>query len=280
MIEIKDLEFGYSRRKSPVLKDFSLTFEPGRIYGLLGKNGTGKSTLLYLICGLLRPKSGSILIDGAPSTDRDPRMLEEIFLVPEEFELPNIKLSQYVSINAPFYPNFNYEILNNCLKEFKLPLSLNLGRLSMGQKKKVYMSFALATGTRYLIMDEPTNGMDIPAKSQFRKIVSTYMSDERTLIISTHQVRDIDMLIDQVTILNESKLLMNLTTAEICSALRFEERKHGESLEDALFYQPSVQGYSVICPNTTGEDTTINIELLFNAALAQPEVISNAKIKK
>lgn len=149
--------------------DFSLRLEQNKVYGLLGKNGTGKSTLLYLISGLLRPAAGAVSCDSVATYKRRVETLQEIFLVPEEFDLPSMSLEKYVKLNAPFYPRFSREVLEACLKDFELTTDLKLQALSMGQKKKVFMSFALAANTRYLLMDEPTNGLDIPSKSQFRR---------------------------------------------------------------------------------------------------------------
>ena len=198
MIQIKDIDFRYPGSKHLVFRDFSLELKENNIYGLLGKNGTGKSTLLYLISGLLRQQQGTVLVDGISAQDRRAEMLKDIFMVPEEFELPNVSLATYVKMNQGFYPNFSQEVLDRCLKDFDLPLSLKLNELSMGQKKKVFMSFALATGTRFLLMDEPTNGLDIPSKSQFRKVIANNMTEDRTLIISTHQVHDVESLLDHI----------------------------------------------------------------------------------
>ncbi|MBP5377229.1 MAG: ATP-binding cassette domain-containing protein, partial [Bacteroidaceae bacterium] len=176
MIELKNVSFKYPGQRSLVFDDFSLTLSENNIYGLLGKNGTGKSTLLYLLSGLLRAQKGSVSFDGVESRLRRPETLREIFIVPEEFDLPKISLEKYVKINRPFYPNFSQEVLETCLKEFELPTNLKLNALSMGQKKKVFMSFALATGTKLLLMDEPTNGLDIPSKSMFRKVIAQNMT--------------------------------------------------------------------------------------------------------
>ena len=177
MIELKNVTFGYPGSTRDVYEDFSISLLENKIYGLLGKNGMGKSTLLYLICGLLRASSGKIAVNGYDAQLRRPEMLRELMIVPEEFELPKVTLDEYVMINAPFYPRFSKDVLVNCLQNFELPLSLRLDQLSMGQKKKVYMSFALAANTKYLLMDEPTNGLDIPSKSQFRKVVASNMSE-------------------------------------------------------------------------------------------------------
>ena len=269
MIEVENLSFSYGRRKSKVLEDFSMKLDKGSVYGLLGKNGTGKSTLLYLMAGLLRPQTGNVLYKGVDVKKRYPDTLQDMFLVPEEFALPNVSLKQYVKLNAPFYPNFSDDLLNTCLRDFDMNEDIHLGELSMGQKKKAFMCFALATNTSLLMMDEPTNGLDIPSKSQFRKVIASGMSDDKAVIISTHQVRDIDSLLDHVLILDGSKLLLNESVATICEKLYFAEQGMNEPTEGALYVQPSVQGNSVILPNEYGEDSKMNLEVLFNAMLAE-----------
>ena len=269
MIEVENLSFSYGRRKSMVLEDFSMKLDKGSVYGLLGKNGTGKSTLLYLMAGLLRPQTGNVLYKGVDVKKRYPDTLQDMFLVPEEFALPNVSLKQYVKMNAPFYPNVSDELLNACLRDFDMNEDIHLGELSMGQKKKAFMCFALATNTSLLMMDEPTNGLDIPSKSQFRKVIASGMSDDKAVIISTHQVRDIDSLLDHVLILDGSKLLLNESVATICEKLYFAEQGMNEPTEGALYVQPSVQGNSVILPNEYGEDSKMNLEVLFNAMLAE-----------
>ena len=271
MIEVENLSFNYGRRKSKVLVDFSMKLEKGSVYGLLGKNGTGKSTLLYLMAGLLRPQTGNVLYKGVDVKKRYPDTLQDMFLVPEEFALPNVSLKQYVKLNAPFYPNFSDELLNACLRDFDMNEDIHLGELSMGQKKKAFMCFALATNTSLLMMDEPTNGLDIPSKSQFRKVIASGMSDDKAVIISTHQVRDIDSLLDHVLIMDGSKLLLNESVSTICEKLYFAEQGINEPTEGALYVQPSVQGNSVILPNEYGEDSKMNLEVLFNAMLAERE---------
>ena len=265
MIEVNNISFKYAGQKDLVFDDFSLRLEANNIYGLLGKNGTGKSTLLYLISGLLRPNKGSVCFDGIETCKRLPETLSEMFIVPEEFDLPSMSLNDYVKINRPFYPMFSTEVLENCLKDFELTTGLKLNALSMGQKKKVFMAFALATGTRLLLMDEPTNGLDIPSKSQFRKVVAQYMTEERTLIISTHQVHDVESLLDHIMILSQQKLLLDASVSEITEKYTFEYRTPDE-MDDALYAEPSLQGNAVIAPRKADSpETQVNLELLFNA---------------
>ena len=188
MMEIKELKFSYGFKKPDIFSDFSLTLQPGAVYGLLGKNGTGKSTLLYLMCGLLRPKSGSVTFCGSEMSRRQPSALQEIFIVPEEFTLPAVTLAQYVKYNAQFYPRFSNEILNNCLRDFEMDSNLRLNELSMGQKKKAFMSFALATNTRLLLMDEPTKGLDSYFKKEFAEILDLLKKQGVTIFMISHDI--------------------------------------------------------------------------------------------
>ena len=266
MIEVNNISFRYPGTKHNVFSNFSMSLEANNIYGLLGKNGTGKSTLLYLISGLLRPANGEVKVDGRLATDRLPEMLKDMFIVPEEFNLPAVTLDTYVKINKPFYPNFSQEVLESCLKDFELPQTLKLNELSMGQKKKVYMSFALAAGTKYLFMDEPTNGLDIPSKTQFRRVIANNMSDERTLIISTHQVHDVETLLDHILILSESEMLLNSSVSNICEHFSFEYRQPQEMDDTVIYAEPTLQGNAVIAKREENDDETqMNLELLFNA---------------
>ena len=222
MVSIQNIKFGYNSRQA-VLDDFSLDFNQNGIYGLLGKNGTGKSTLLYLMMGLLRPQKGDVTIDGISARLRRPEVLSEMFLVPEEYDLPRISLHNYVKAIKPFYPRFSEELLEKCLANFEMTLDVNLASLSMGQKKKVYMCIALAANTRYLLMDEPTNGLDILSKSQFRKVVIEGMNDEKTIIVSTHQVHDVERLLDHICIIERNKVLLNEPLVEKDEPIDLEE---------------------------------------------------------
>ena len=265
MINVNNISFKYAGQRNLVFDNFSLELEANNIYGLLGKNGTGKSTLLYLISGLLRAKKGTVSFDGIETKKRRPETLSEIFIVPEEFDLPAMSLNEYVRINEPFYPHFSREVLEACLVDFELTTDVKLNALSMGQKKKVFMSFALAAGTKLLLMDEPTNGLDIPSKSQFRKVVAQHMTEDRTLIISTHQVHDVESLLDHVLILSRQKLLLDASVADLTEKYTFEYRTPDE-MDDVIYAEPSLQGNAVIAPRKADSpETQINLELLFNA---------------
>ena len=266
MIQIQNINYRYPGQKELVFSDFSLELTENRIYGLLGKNGTGKSTLLYLIAGLLRPKAGTVSYDGIETYKRQAEVLGDMFLVSEEFVLPNLSLDSYLQPLLPFYPRFSHTTLYHCLEAFELPKQLHLNQLSMGQKKKVFMSIALAANTKLLLMDEPTNGMDIPSKSQFRKVVAECMNNDRTIIISTHQVHDVEQLLDHILILSEREMLLNASMADLTDRYVFEVRTPGQ-LDDTIIYaEPSLQGNMVMARRDPGQtETIVNLELLFNA---------------
>ena len=273
MFTINQLSFAYNKRVGNLFQDFSLELNAGNVYGLLGKNGAGKSTLIYLMTGLLTPQAGEVLFDGENVRKRLPKTMSDIFLVPEEFDMPRLSIKQYVGINAPFYPRFSMEDMQRYLDIFEMggDLSLKLHALSMGQKKKVFMAFAFATNTRVLIMDEPTNGLDIPSKSQFRKLVTTSMSDDKLMLISTHQVRDISDILDHVTIIDQNRVLLNTGFADIMSKVAFRPLQEGDQ---PLFVLQSPFGPLGAVRAKEGEETKVDLEMLFNATLQNPDAIN------
>jgi len=273
MFTINNLSFSYNKRNRNLFQDFSLELNVGNVYGLLGKNGAGKSTLIYLMAGLLTPQGGEVLFDGENVRRRLPKTMSDLFLVPEEFELPRLSLKKYISINAPFYPRFSMENMERYLDIFEMggDMNVKLNALSMGQRKKVFMAFAFATNTRALIMDEPTNGLDIPSKSQFRKLVGTGMSDDRLMLISTHQVRDISDILDHVTIIDQSRVLLNASFADVMSKVAFRPLRDGDQ---PIFVMQSPYGPLGAVPAQEGEETKIDLEMLFNATLQNPAAIN------
>ncbi len=260
-----------------MVDDFSLDLGEGGIYGLLGPNGAGKSTLLYLISGLLTPKSGRVTIKGIDSSSRLPETLSDIFIVPEELTLPAVRLDAYVKMNAPFYPRFSHEDLQRHLSTFEVNdiARYKLSSLSMGQKKKIFMCFALACNTSLLLMDEPTNGLDIPGKAAFRRFIASSASDDRIIVISTHQVRDIDRILDHVIIMNNRSLLLNETINAITDRLAFLNTSDRELIDRALVAQPGIGNAQIIVPNDGSYDTEVNLETLFELATTRRDVIDS-----
>ena len=273
MISIENLHFAYPKKE--IFRGLDLEIRKGYIYGLLGKNGTGKSTLLSNISGLLFPKGGSINVLGFDPGERQPAFLQDIFLIPEEFYLPDIAIAKFIKYTAPFYPWFEEELFRNYLREFEIAYEGNLQSLSYGQKKKVLISFGLAANTSLLLMDEPTNGLDIAGKSQFRKIIAGSFNEKKSIVISSHQVKDLENLVDRVIIIDEGKIVLNESIHRVASRLLFTITFDPAEITGAIYSEALLRGHAVIVPNTGGEERKIDLELLYKATLSNPQLIQS-----
>ncbi|MGI6048053.1 MAG: ATP-binding cassette domain-containing protein [Petrimonas sp.] len=265
MITIQNLSFKYGKKE--ILSDISMTLEAGKIYGLLGENGVGKTTLLKIICGLQKPFAGSCTVQGENPFNRTPSFLSSLYYLPEDLEYIQLDMSitQFSKLNAPFYPKFDYEKFEIILKEFDVNGDKKLNKLSHGQTKKAAIAFALATNVDLLLMDEPSNGLDIPSKTLFRRIIVEYVSDNTCTIISTHQVRDLENLIDPIIILDNKAVLMNASLEKISEKLYF--RLYSSVPANALYFEPAPGGYICVMENEDMGESKINIEALFNATM-------------
>ncbi len=275
MINLTDIQFAYNKKK-PLFKGLSLNLDQGKIYGLLGRNGAGKTTLLRLINGLIFPQSGDIKIMDFDAMERDPNMLSEIVFIQEEPLIPNMSILSYLYTYAPFYPRFDYDKFLSLITELGLEGNLKIDKLSFGQKKKVMLCFAMASNAKVLILDEPTNGLDIPSKSQFRKLITEAMLDDRIVIISTHQVRDMVNLIDPILMLEDGKIIFDYSLEQISKALHFEIHYSMQPPQNVLYSERVSGGYMSVKENTDGVDSEIDLEVLFNAILSNKQQILEA----
>jgi ABC-2 type transport system ATP-binding protein len=271
MIEIQNLSFGYNRKKL-LYKNLQLSLASGNIYGLLGKNGAGKSTLLKNMIGLLFPTNGTVTVNGFTPGKRQPSFLETIYFIPEVVYVPALSIERYISLFSPFYPAFNREQLFNYQEKLDVETTGKLTTLSFGQQKKFIIAFALACNTRLLLLDEPTNGLDIPSKKRFRKLIASVMHDDRTIFISTHQIRDLDNMIDQVIIVDNGDLLLSATLETIGEKLSFKTVDEISGNIPVLYEEDALKGKSIVTENTLKEDTKVNLEHLFNAVIENPVI--------
>lgn len=272
MIIIKNLSFGYNKKKL-LYRNLDLTFEAGNIYGFLGRNGAGKSTLLKNIIGLLFPTTGTISVNGCTPHKRLPSFLETIYFIPEEVYVPALAVSSYVDLFSKFYNKFDKEQFFDYLQRLDVTTEKILNTLSFGQQKKFIIAFALACNTKVLLLDEPTNGLDIPSKKRFRKLIASVMNDERMILVSTHQVRDLDNLIDHVIIVDNGELLINASLPVITEKLCFKTFDDALPNTTILYEEESLKGKAVVIENTTHEDSKINLEHLFNAVTENSEAV-------
>lgn len=269
MIEIKDLAFSYG--KVQILNNISMTLEDGKIYGLLGENGVGKTTLLTLLAGLKNTQAGTILSDGKQPCKREPDFLASQFFLSDELSPVNSKASKWAVAEGKFWPKFDYSQFCHIMEEFSLDIDMKMNEMSLGQLKKTYIAFALSCNTKVILMDEPTNGLDIPSKALFRSAIMKYTSDDTIIVISTHQVRDLENIIDPIVILDRQEVLLNASLSEITEKLYFD---YGTELSgDSLYCEQLPGSFIQVRQNTSGEESKVNVEALFNAVLKNKELI-------
>jgi len=274
MVTIKNLSFAFIKGEL-LFNNLNMELEAGRTYGLFGLNGAGKTTLLNHISGMLFPSDGSCIVNGYATRERRPETLSDLIIVPEQFELPPVKLDIYLSLHAPFYPNFDENQMRDLMDRFVLDRSKLLSKQSYGQRKKFLISFALAANTRTLLLDEPTNGLDIPSKSQFRKVMAATNNEDRCTVISTHQVRDLESMIDKVTVLHKGSIIFDQTIESITDNLSFQ--RTDELTDNAIYWEEVLGGYQIISENIQNrEEQPIDLEMLFNATIESTEKLNRA----
>ena len=271
MIQVQNLSFSYGSKA--VLNNISLDVREGNIYGLLGENGVGKTTLLTLLCGLKKPQQGSILVDERNPFRREPSLLAEQFYLPDEVEPVQAKAVSFARETGSMWPRFDMEMFLEILREFEVDPQQKMDSMSTGQLKKTWIAFALACRARYYYMDEPTNGLDIPSKSQFRKAITKYTSEDSAIVISTHQVRDLENVIDPIIILDSQEVLVNASLEEIAAKLYFD---YGPTLSpDALYVEQTPGGCIQVRPNTEGLESKVNLEAFFNTVHAHKDIVKS-----
>lgn len=271
MINVSNLSFAYGTKA--VLRNISLELKGGNIYGLLGENGVGKTTLLTLLCGLKKPQQGTIDTDGRNPYDRQPSLLAEQFYLPDEVSPAHSKAEVFGLETGKLWPAFDQAKYLQILSEFEVDATQRMDTMSSGQLKKTWIAFALACNARHYFMDEPTNGLDIPSKAQFRSAITKYTAEDSVVVISTHQVRDLENIIDPVIILDKEAVLMNASLERISQKLFFD---YGSEIHaDALYLERTPGGTVQVYPNATGEESKVNLEALFNAVHAHKDIIKN-----
>lgn len=260
MVQINNL--GYSYGKLKVLENITMTLGEGRIYGLLGENGVGKTTLLTLLCGLKKAEEGSIVIDGQDPYDRKPSLLSEIYYLSDEVTPVQMTAKDFAESYGVFREFFSMDTFLEVMSLLETDSCQRMDKMSFGQLKKTHIAFAIACKTKYLFMDEPTNGLDIPSKTQFRKALLKYTREDATVLISTHQVRDLENIIDPIIILDRKDVLLCASIEEITRKLYFD---YGNTkIDNALYCDISMAGSVQVCLNQSGRESKVNLEALFN----------------
>lgn len=271
MIKIDNLSFNYGN--VPCLENITLELEPGKIYGLLGENGVGKTTLLTLLCGIKKPTNGTIITDGDTPYKRNPSLLQDQYYLPDEVASENEIAERWAKNTGKFWPKYSHDKFLEAMGIFENDPSKKMNAMSSGQLKKTYISFALACNVKYLLLDEPTNGLDIPSKAQFRKVIMSLTPEDSTIIISTHQVKDLENIIDPIVILDKCDVLLNASIDTITQKLFFD---YGTTLKASSLYSEQLPGgFIQVYPNTTAEESKVNVEALFNTVHSHKELIKD-----
>lgn len=223
MIEVKNITKKYGRKQ--VLKGVSFTANKGEITCLIGVNGVGKTTILNAIMNLTPINSGEILVDGQRVTEAS---FEKITFIPDAITmLPNMKIIDAMQFMADFYKSWNQKRADDILEFFKLKKTDRISELSKGNTAKVNLLLGLALDVDYVLMDEPFSGIDIFSREQIANVFTTHLIEDRGVIITTHEINDIEHLIDKAVLLDDGVIVKEFDVEQ----LREEE---GKSVVDVL----------------------------------------------
>jgi len=274
LIRIEHLSFGY--RKAPLYQDFNLCLNEPGVYGLFGRNGSGKSTLLLLLAGLLFPKGGRVDVHGHTPAKRRADFLSQVYIVPEEFHLPNLRPDKLAQTHSVFYPNFSGESFAEYLRIFEVPPERCFEEMSLGQKKKAAVAFALATFTPVLLLDEPTNGLDIISRDQFKAIMSRPEQRQRIVLISTHQAHDLERIMSHILFIDGASLALSATMAELGSALSIGVAADAAALSaipDILYSEALGTQQAYVAVNHSATAGEVHLELLYKALSLRKDAV-------
>ena len=277
MIKVSELQFEYGRKR--VYENFSLSLNTPGVYGLFGRNGSGKSTLLKILAGLLFAHAGKVEVLGSNPAARLPGFLQQVYLVPEEFHLPDISLAALLKTHAPFYPGFSASDFASYVETFEIPAGKGFGSMSLGQKKKAVLAFALATHTPLLLMDEPTNGLDIMGRVQFKAIMGRPEHAGRVVIISTHQAHDLESLMSHVLFIDDGKLALSASMATLQHALQLGVCDDAAGCDGSIYREALGNQWAFVRTSHSGTASAVNLELLYKALSINKQGVLDAVAK-
>lgn len=220
MIKLKNVTKKYKKKNylgkpyiTYALDNVSVEIEEGKITALLGINGSGKSTLLKIISGLIHPDSGRVLIDDKTI---DESIYKDLVFVPDcDTHFPGYTINQMIKFYKEFYPSWNDQKADEMLDFFNLDRNEVIDSLSKGNIAKVKIILGFSLDTKYIILDEPFNGIDIFKREEFVGVIAKYMNEDQSIIITTHEILEIERIVDQVMILNDGRIVANFDAEEM-----------------------------------------------------------------
>ncbi|WP_078430436.1 ABC transporter ATP-binding protein [Alkalihalobacterium alkalinitrilicum] len=219
MIEINQLS--KSIHNHEVLNDINFELKPGNIIGLIGRNGAGKTTLLRLLVGILLPTKGDVLLDGK-SIYQYPEVKKEIVFVPDSPEaLKNYATQEIVKLYKQIYPNFDEKYFYDLLERFSLPKTRKIGNYSKGMKALFALVLAFSTRAKYILLDEPTDGLDVIVKKKIlRYIIEEVAEQQVSVIISSHRLDELEFMADQIIVIKDGTIDSNYDLDEMKKSYR------------------------------------------------------------
>jgi len=229
VIDVQHITKNYGRRK--VLRDISFTADKGTITCLIGINGAGKSTILKGIMGLVPLSSGTVTVDGTPM---QPKLYEKLAFIPDTVTMPpRMKIRDALTFMQDFYVRWNEERARELMKFFKLDPSDRVSDLSKGNGAKLNLLLGLSLDADYVLMDEPFSGIDMFSREQIVNVFTSHLMDDRGVIITTHEIQDVEHLIDKAVLLHDGNVLKEIQVEDV----RLQE---GKSVVDVMreVYQP------------------------------------------
>ena len=241
----------------PIVRNLSIEVPDLKFSALLGANGSGKTTLMKTWAGALFPVSGRVDVFGSHPADRKADFLASAVYMPDEISFPQLSVAAFERVYGRFRPHFSHEDFGSYLNALDFSFGVRLDRLSTGNRKKFFIAFALACNPALLLMDEPTNGLDIESKKAFRRILASFDTTGRVVVVSTHQVADLNNLLSAVVVLRDGGIALNATFDAITEKLSFG----GASDADVLY----ADGLRSISINRDGEYTDVDVESLYHA---------------
>ncbi|UPA31135.1 ABC transporter ATP-binding protein [Terrisporobacter glycolicus] len=211
MIDIINLSKKFG--KVHALDDVSFQIKEGKVIGIFGINGVGKSTILKSIASVIRPDKGKILIDGE---EMNPKLYNKIAFVPDmDTYFPHLTIKDTFAFMKEFYENWDEEKAIKLLEMFNLTEDKMISTLSKGNRARIKIILGFAQNAKYILLDEPFSGIDIFKREEFIKVMIEYISPEQSIIITTHEIAEIEDIVEEVVILHEGKLAFNFNVEDV-----------------------------------------------------------------
>lgn len=273
MIQLNDLSFGY-RRNSLALRDITTEIGPG-MHLLLGANGSGKTTLLKIIAGMRLAAPSMCLIDGISAASRNPDILNRTFLLTDSMTFPYRTINEMVHYHAPFFPDFDREMLHENLDTFRMTGDEPMTRFSLGNRKKAQLAYVLALRPKVLMFDEPANGLDISSRDEFISMLARSTRQDQTVIVSSHTVFDFQNIVDSVMVLSDGHLILSMPIWQITRRLAFVS--DSMPIEGALFMKQALGRFNAIVANDADLETDIDFTLFYSSlqSAQAPAILSH-----